>query len=344
MKFNNVVIESFAYSLPENILTSEEIENKLQSTYERLKLPEGRLELMTGIKERRYWEPGTLPSTIATAAANALIAKSEIKKEDIDLFINASVCRDFLEPSTASVVHQNLKLSKSCMLFDLSNACLGVINAIMVAANLIESGNIKNALIVSGENSGPLLKSTINELLNNQDITRKDIKKFIANLTIGSAGTAIMLSSKNSFPNRPEILGGVFRSDSDANHLCRGDGNPDNLFMQTDSEELLKYGISLGIETFDLFLKELKIERPQIDLVLTHQVGVAHEKLSLESFKLETNNTYKTYPVLGNTGSSALPITLMKAFEEDKIKKDNIVAMLGIGSGLVSIMLGVKWK
>lgn len=344
MKLNQVVIESFAYTLPDRILTSYEIEQSLQSTYERLKLPEGRLELMTGIKERRFWEPGTLPSTIATEAANLLFSKSEIKRDEVDLLINASVCRDFLEPSTASVVHQNLNLSKNCMLFDLSNACLGVINAIMIAGNLIESGNIKNALIVSGENSGPLLKSTINELLNNQNINRKDIKKYIANLTIGSAGTAIMLSSKTQFPNRPMVLGGVFRSDSDANHLCRGDGNPDNLFMQTDSEELLKYGISLGIETFDLFLKEFNIERSKIDLVLTHQVGVAHEKLSLESFKLEANKNYKTYPVLGNTGSSALPITLMKAFEDDQIKKDDFVALLGIGSGLVSIMLGVKWK
>lgn len=344
MKFNNVVIESFAYTLPEKILSSEDIEQKLQSTYERLKLPEGRLELMTGIKERRYWEPGTLPSTIATEAANLLFSKSEIKKEEVDLLINASVCRDFLEPSTASVVHQNLKLSKNCMLFDLSNACLGVINAIIIAGNLIESGNIKNALIVSGENAGPLLKSTINELLNNQNITRKDIKKYIANLTIGSAGTAIMLSSKKNFPQRPEVIGGVFRSDSEANHLCRGDGNPDNLFMQTDSEELLKYGISLGVETFDMFLKELAINRENIDLVLTHQVGIAHEKLSLESFKLTTNKNFKTYPTLGNTGSSALPVTLMKAFEDDKIKKEELVALLGIGSGLVSIMLGVKWK
>ncbi len=344
MKFNNVIIESFAYTLPDQILTSTEIENKLQPTYERLKLPEGRLELMTGIAERRLWDPGTLPSSIATEAAEKLLLKSEIKKEEIDLFINASVCRDFLEPSTASVVHQNLKLSKNCMLFDLSNACLGVINAIMIAGNLIESGNIKNALIVSGENSGPLLKSTINELLTNLSISRKDIKKYIANLTIGSAGTAIMLSSKMKFPTRPEVLGGVFRSDSEANHLCRGDGNPDNLFMQTDSEELLKYGINLGIETFDMYLKELSINREDINLVLTHQVGIAHEKLSIESFKVEKNNTYKTYPTLGNTGSSALPITLMKAFEEDKIKKDDLVAMLGIGSGLVSIMLGVKWK
>ena len=172
----------------------------------------------------------------------------------------------------------------------------------------------------------------------------KDIKKYIANLTIGSAATAILLSHKSLHPQSPEIIGGVFRSDSEANHLCRGDGNSDSLMMETDSEELLKYGIRLGQETFEEYKRELQIDELQMDLVLTHQVGIAHEKLSLESLKLNNNKTYKTYPFLGNTGSSALPITMMKAFEEDHIKSGDLVTLLGIGSGLVSIMLGVKWK
>jgi 3-oxoacyl-[acyl-carrier-protein] synthase-3 len=344
MKFKNVVLESFAYHLPEKSLSSVEIETILQETYQRLKLPEGRLELMTGIIERRFWDPGTRPSDLSVMAAKNLLEKSKINKQEIDLIIHASVCRDFLEPATASVVHQKLGLNSHCMMFDLSNACLGVINAIVVASNLIESKIIKNALIVSGENSGPLIQQTLEELKNNKSITRKEIKKYIANLTIGSAATAIMLSSKEDHPHASEILGGVFKSDTDANHLCRGDGNPNHLMMETDSEELLKYGINLGINTFKDFKTELNINNENINLVLTHQVGIAHEKLSIESLNLSKIKTYKTYPTLGNTGSSALPITLMRAFEEDKIKPNDLVALLGIGSGLVSIMIGIKWK
>jgi len=344
MKFNQVVIDSYAYYSPEYMISSSEIEQRLIKTYQRLNLPEGRLELMTGIQTRGYWQVGTPPSRIATKAAENVFNKSNIKKEEIDLLINASVCRDFLEPSTASVVHHNLKLSKNCMLFDLSNACLGFLNAILIASQFIEAGNIKNALIVSGENSGPLLESTIEELLSNQSISRKDIKKYIANLTIGSIGTAMILTKKDQNISKPEIIGGVFKSETDANHLCRGDGNPDKLFMQTDSEELLKYGIELGVQTYGDFLKELEIQNENINLVLTHQVGSAHEKLSLDSFKLNNHKTYRTYPSLGNTGSGALPVTLMKAEEDRVIQKDDLVAMLGIGSGLVSIMLGVKWK
>lgn len=343
MKFKNLVIESFGYDLSPEIISSDAIEDKLAPLYDKLKLPAGRLELMTGIKNRRVWKPGTSPSTLSTNAAFVALKKSKVKKEDIDLLIHASVCRDFLEPATASVVHANLGLSPKTMIFDLSNACLGVMNAIVVAGNMIESGAIKSALIVSGENAGPLLEGTLRELLSNDSINRKTIKKYIANLTIGSAATAFVLTTKDFSPDSPKVLGGASLTDSDANHLCRGDGNTHSLVMETDSEELLKYGIKLGVETWALAKENLSWTNENVDLVLTHQVGTAHEKLSLSSFELTNKNTFRTYPEFGNTGSSALPLTLMMASEAGVIKKGDNVALLGIGSGLSSIMLGVQW-
>ena len=344
MKFKNVVLESYGYDLSDKSVKSSDIEDRLASLYGKLKLPEGRLELMTGISERRMWEPGTKPSDLSTTAAKKCLAKSKIPASEVDLLIHASVCRDFLEPATASVVHANLGLSRHAMIFDLSNACLGVINAIVVAGNMIESGQIKTALIVSGENGGPLLENTVDELLNNPTIDRKNIKKYIANLTIGSAATAIMITHKSLSPDSPEILGGAVETDSSANHLCRGDGNTHSLVMETDSEELLKYGVALGQSTWQKAKAELSWDNSHVDFVLTHQVGTAHEKLSLESLELTKIKTFRTYPFLGNTGSSALPITLMMADEKGLIAKGDNIALLGIGSGLSSIMLGVKWS
>src|SRR5690606_10419051 len=166
-------------------------------TYDRLKLPAGRLELMTGIKERRMWDVGVAPSTLSAKAAQNLFEKNSDYHGEVDLLIHASVCRDFLEPSTASVVHDILKLNPNCTFFDLSNACLGVLNAVVVAANMIEHGSIKRALIVSGENSAPLLEQTIARILNDESINRKNIKKLFANLTIGSGAMAFTLTHKN---------------------------------------------------------------------------------------------------------------------------------------------------
>ena len=169
MRYSEVYLESTGYTLPDQILTSEDIETKLAPLYEKIHCAKGRLEQLTGIKERRIWPLGTLPSTIASAAGKKALANANMDPSEIDLVIHTGVCRDALEPSTAHLVHHNLKLSPHCLAFDLSNACVGFLNAITVASNMIEIGQIKTALIVTGENAGPLYETTIPNLLKNDD-------------------------------------------------------------------------------------------------------------------------------------------------------------------------------
>ncbi|EQC52247.1 3-oxoacyl-ACP synthase III [Bacteriovorax sp. DB6_IX] len=343
MKFNNVVIEDYGLYLPEEKISSQKMEELLAPIYKRLRLPEGRLELMTGIKERGVWPTGTLPSDLSSQAARNLFNKGRVKAEDIDILIHSSVCRNFLEPSTASIVHGNLKLKDECTIFDLSNACLGMVNSWVVAANMIETGQIKRALIVSGENGGPLLEETIKRLNSDESITRKSIKKYFANLTIGSAAVAYVLTHKDLCPEGPKLISGAVMTDSTANELCQGDGDPNSLFMETDSEKLLEHGKILAKKTWDKARESLGWNEEEIDLVIGHQVGKAHKEIVLSKLNLHKRPTYDTFPFLGNTGSAALPVTLALKNDNEGIKKGDKVVLVGIGSGLSSIVLGVQW-
>lgn len=343
MKFQNVVIRATHYIVPPNATTSEQIEIDLQDIYEKLGLPFGRLELMTGIRERRHWPVGTRPSTLATECAQGLFAQNpEVTPETIDLLIHASVCRDFLEPATASVTHHQLGLRSDCEFYDLSNACLGVMNAVTTAAKLIEAGAIKQALIVSAENGGPLYemtKKTLREKFASGELNRKNIKPYIANLTIGSAAVALVVSHRDLAPESDRLLGGALLVDSSAHTLCQGSGDTMNLMMETNSEELLKVGIQLAQKTWQQTIKNLNLSPQDVNWVIGHQVGVAHEKLTLAAMELEHHQTFITYDKLGNTGSAALPITYMKLKQQEITpKKGDKVALLGIGSGLSSLM------
>src|ERR1039458_8695590 len=153
MRFTNVCLESIAVSLPPEVWTSEQIEERLRPLYERLRLPFGRLELMTGIRERRMWPDGTRPSDASAAAGRAVLGASSLQREQIGLFIHAAVSRDMIEPASAAFAHHKIGLPASAQIFDLSNACLGFLNAIVVAAGLIESGQVRAALIAAGEGS-----------------------------------------------------------------------------------------------------------------------------------------------------------------------------------------------
>lgn len=341
MNFNHVRLHSFAYQEPTLFMTSDEIEQKLAAMYQRAKLPEGRLELQTGIKRRGYWPNGTRPSMIASQAAEKIL--SHFPRQKVDMLLHASVCRDFLEPATAAQVHHNLKLSPDCIISDLSNACLGVLSSMLLAGQMIESGAIKSALIVSGENSGPLLTATINHLINDPLMDRKKIKPFMASLTIGSAGVAMLLTHSSLAPEGGRILGGSTLTDSSAVELCQGDGSSQELMMATDSEALLKAGVALSKANWEKAKAVLGWSNQMVDRVIPHQVGSAHRLAFLTELNLGLERDFQTFELFGNTGSAALPMTLMKASEAGFLNKGQRVALLGIGSGLTSTMLGMEW-
>lgn len=342
-EFNNVVIESIAHIFPDEIISSEHIESQLKPLYDRLHLHPGRLELMTGIRERKAWTHSKLPSEASYDAAEKVLQTSSINRYDIDLLIHSSVCRDRLEPATAAYVHNKLKLSKDSQFFDVSNACLGFLNSILIVAGMIESGQIQSALITAGENGKPLLENTVNQLLNNSTISRQEIKSYFANLTIGSGAVAAVLCHKSITKNPVFSLKyASLMSNSTACTLCQGDTSGNALEMQTDSEQLLHTGLDLAYDTWNHFLDISHWTESEISHTICHQVGKRHQTLLCKRLDLDITKNITTFEFLGNTGSVALPITLSYALELHKIQKTQKLALLGIGSGISSIVFGIE--
>ena len=344
MRFQNVVMESLAYALPDEILTSDALEQQMAPLYERLKLPYGRLELMTGIKERRFWPVEFAPSSGGAEAGRTLLQKSRIPSEEIDLLIHTGVCRDRLEPATAAYVHGQLGLGNHVQIMDISNACLGFLNGIVLAGGLIESGQIRSALLVSGENGKPLVEHTL-QALQDPSLTRNSIKPYFANLTIGAGAIAGLICHRSLAPDGHRILGGVVDTDTSHNELCQGNTASAGfgLEMQTDSEALLEAGLEVARRAWSRFKVELDWTESTPRHVITHQVGKAHRNRLFHSLNLDLEKDFSTFDTLGNVGSVSLPITLAKAVEAGRIQKNDTISLLGIGSGLSSMMLGLQW-
>jgi acyl-CoA:acyl-CoA alkyltransferase len=344
MKYKNVAIAGLGYALPPKILSSSAIEDALGPVYQRLGLHPGRLELMTGIKQRRYWPSDIKPSDAAVLAGQDALQKSAVMAGDIDMLIHASVCRDFLEPATASVVHQKLGLRPQCQMFDVSNACLGVATSMDLTAQLIESGSIESALIVAGEIGKPLVDATIEGLVRDENLTRKTIKSSFASLTIGSGAAAVLLTRADARPDAPRLLRTQARVATQHNHLCQGGvGDQAHLTMTTDAEALLVAGIQLAKETWEEFWVGSETSPPNDLKTITHQVGRAHTKMLYDALGLPQAQGFFSYETLGNVGSVSLPITLALAVEKGHVAKGDRVALLGIGSGLSCMMLEAKW-
>ena len=346
-RYQNVCLESIAYTLPEETVSSAQIEDLLASLYRRLRLPEGRLELMSGIAQRRFWPQGTPPGRISAATGEKACAPRR-STANASALVHGSVCRDFLEPATACGVHHELDLPADCAVYDLSNACLGLLNGVVQVANTIELGQIEAGLIVGTESSRDLVESTIRRLNTDDSLSRDQIKPAFASLTIGSGSAAIVLADRRLSRSGNRLLGGVVRAYSQQCHLCEGgheqaaDGDLQTL-MWTDSEALLHAGIAAAREGFAEFLAALAWRPGDIDRAFCHQVGRAHRKMLLDALGLDPAVDFSTFESLGNTGSVALPMTAAMGIERGLVRPGDRVAMLGIGSGINVIALGIQW-
>lgn len=349
MRYQNVCLEAFACTLPDEVVSSDEIEERLRPVYERLHLPAGRLELMTGIRERRFFPRGTRPGDISAQTAQKAIEQSGLPIEAFGSLIHGSVCRDQLEPATACGVHAKTGLPGSCIVLDLSNACLGILNGVLLLANMIELGQIRAGVVVGTEVGRGLVEGTIDTLLNSPDITRKDVKAEFASLTIGSASAAIVVCHSEISRTGNRLIGAHCLADSSHHQLCEGGvqakvHGDDRPRMQTDSEALLHAGVNLASENWSLTRKALNWQNSTVDKAFTHQVGKAHRKLLYDSLGLSPAIDFATVEFLGNTGAAALPVTAAIGLERGHVQQGDHVAMLGIGSGLNSIMMGWEFQ
>lgn len=349
MRYQNVCLEAVAYGLPEEIVTSGELEARLEPLYRRLRLPAGRLELMTGIRERRFWPPATLPGEISVQTAARLLHSTHVAPDQVGALIHGSVCRDYLEPSTACGVHHRLGLASHCLVYDVSNACLGLLNGAVQIANMIELGQIQAGIVVGTESARPLVETTIERLNTDTRLTRDSVKLAVASLTIGSASAALLLVHRDLSRTGNRLLAATGRAFSAGHELCRSgrdEAAADEMrpLMTTDSERLMREGIAAGAATFPDFLAEAGWSRTEIDKTFCHQVGAAHRKLMLGSLGLDVAHDFATFETLGNTGSVALPVTLALGIEQGHLGPRQHAALLGIGSGINCLMLAIDWQ
>ncbi|HEY1849325.1 MAG TPA: 3-oxoacyl-ACP synthase III [Opitutaceae bacterium] len=344
MRFKHACLESLAVSLPQEVWTSASIEERLRPLYERLRLPFGRLELMTGIRERRMWPDGTKPSEASASAGRAALGASSVPRKEIGLFIHAAVSRDMLEPASASFAHHRIGLPATAQVFDVSNACLGFLNSIAIASSMIDAGQIRAALVTAGENGRPLVEETVRTLLSGS-LDRNAIKPYFANLTIGCGAVGAVVCHRDLAGGRARrILGGVCRAATEHSELCQGDTAGDGgLAMQTDSEKMLEAGVALASETWAEFTAETGWTKDSIDRAICHQVGSAHRRRLFETLKIDPAKDFSTFETLGNMGSVSLPATLSAAADSGAIREGDRVALLGIGSGLNCMMLALEW-
>jgi acyl-CoA:acyl-CoA alkyltransferase len=269
----------------------------------------------------------------AMAGAKAL-AEAGIIPAQVGIMINTSVSREYLEPSTAVTVHHQLGLPTSCLNFDLTNACLGFVNAIQLAGNMIDSGQADYAVLVDAEGSRYTQEVTLARL-EGEDATATDLRSQFATLTLGSGAAAMVLGRADRHPEGHRVVGGVSRAGTEHHDLCVGDLDR----MRTDTKRLFEAGLALALETW----KDAKAEFDWqgIDWFVAHQTSVVHIRAMAAALGVDPSRFPLTLPTYGNMGPAAVPFTLAR--HADDLRSQDRILLLGIGSGLNTSYAEIIW-
>lgn len=368
MRYSKVFLDSIAYELPANVVTSAWLEERVAPVYESLRIPGGQLEAWTGIRERRWWDPGFRLSEGAIRAGRKALAKSAVSPEELGAVVYCAVGRENFEPATACAVADGLGIGPDAAVYDISNACLGVLNGILDLANRIELGQMRAGMVVSCESAREINEVMIERMLANPSM--EFFKASLATLTGGSGSVAVIVTDGSFGEKRRALAGGVYRTAPEHHGLCRwGMASPESpllesggrrivatnpetallsrgrvqQMMETDAVAVLQNGVALGKRTWEALLSELSWSADRVDRLVCHQVGQSNRDKILESIAMPVEKDFLTYEFLGNIGTVSLPLTAALAEERGFLKPGHRVAWLGIGSGLNCLMLGLEW-
>jgi 3-oxoacyl-[acyl-carrier-protein] synthase-3 len=337
-RYDHVVVSAVAHlDAPERV-TSAELEDQLAGTMARIGLPAGTLEALSGIEERRFWEVGATPSAVASAAAAKLLAQVDVDPSEIGVLVNTSVDRDYVEPSTACIVHANLGLAPEAQNFDVGNACLGFLNGMALVAGMIERGDVDHGLVVDGEGSRFVTEATIARLAD-PGCDRQTFRESFATLTLGSGAAAMLLSRAEVADGGHPFRGFISRAATQHHGLCRGQVDD----MRTDTRRLLAAGIVLAREAYKEAVDAFDLSNEAVALYVMHQVSKVHARQVVETLGLEPDKVPLLYPRFGNIGPAGMVITLSKAVEAGGLAPGDRVALMGVGSGLNAAMADVCW-
>ncbi|MGB0619258.1 MAG: 3-oxoacyl-ACP synthase III [Myxococcota bacterium] len=338
MNFENLSILSVRHVDAPHVVTSAEIQTELGETMNRLGLPPNLLEGVAGIHERRFWDEDTKPSDAATMAAVAALDDAELDRGRLGVLINTSVCNDFIEPSTACLVHGNLKLPDTCMNFDVGNACLAFFNGMEIVGNMIERGQVDYGMVVDGESSRFLTESTI-ERLKRPETDAATFRREFASLTTGSGSVAMILCRSDLAPGGHRFRGTYTRAATEYNRLCLGQVDRG----VTDTKGLLMAGVELSKQTWAGAQDHLGFDESEVDEYVLHQVSQRHAEQLAENLGIDLEKALLIVGQFGNIGPASVPIVLSKAVDLGRVQKDDRIVLAGIGSGLNCTVGEVIW-
>jgi len=322
--------ESIGAFLPEHRVTSSEL---MASTRHATNID---LERLTGIRERRVCSTGEDSLVLAIGAARDCLSRSRYAATDLDMIINASITKHDgssqhrIEPPFSVSIREALGADHATV-FDLSNACAGMLTGVFLLDELIRRGNIRRGMVVSGEHISGLGTNAAKTI-------RSILSLELASLTLGDAGAAVIVDQAPR--NRPGILLAGFTTIAEHSRLCVGvpASHEPGARMFTRARAIHEVALEDGPPLIDELLRHHGLHLRDIDWLIPHQTSVRAIRAGERALRTKLGEGPKhvvvTVDEYGNTASTTLFLALRRCLDEKRFRRGEKIMLLSVASGL----------
>ena len=323
-----VAITSLGLYVPDRVVTNAELEKRVNTSDEWIRT-------RTGICERRYVEPGTPTSELATRAARECLERRGIRADELDLIVVGTVTPDMIFPATACIIQDKLKATKAWG-FDVSAACSGFMYALATGAQFVLAGTHRKVLVVGAD--------VMTSILDWTDRTTC--------VLFGDGAGAVLLEPSPDdtgildFANEVEGSGGcyLYMPGGGSLHPPTHETVDKKMhFIRQEGQHVFKYAVRKFADSSAAILERNGIPFADLDLLVPHQANVRIINAARDRLGLPDEKVVKNIARYGNTTAATIPLALGTALDEGRLKRGHLVLMAAVGAGFTVGTALVRW-
>jgi 3-oxoacyl-[acyl-carrier-protein] synthase-3 len=313
--------------VPEKILTNADLEKMVDTNDEWI-------VQRTGIRERRVAAENEACSTLAIKAADQALEVAGLKATDLDLIIVSTSSPDYLVPIVSSTIQY--KMGATCPAFTLVTGCTGFVYGLATAHQFIATGTYNHILVIGVE----LISRFLDWTDRNTCVLFGDGAGAVV-LSPSSTPTGIKAFDLGSDGEKglELILPGI-GSASKIDHATLDRGEH---YLRMNGREVFKFATRVLPKTTMQVLENAGMTLDDIDLLIPHQANARIIDLSIRRLGIPSEKVYVNVHKYGNTSAASIPLALVEALEEGKVKEGDHLCLVSFGAGLTWASAIVQW-
>lgn len=322
-------ITGVAGYVPPRVVTNAELEKRVDTNDEWIRT-------RTGIRERHFADPGVAASHLGTEAARKLLAHKNLDPEEIELIVVASVTPDMFFPATACLIQDRLG-AKNAWGFDLSAACSGFAYALTVGAQFVGAGTHKKVLVIGSD----VMTSVL------------DFTDRATCVLFGDGAGAVLLEPAASdsegildFSHDVDGSGGccLYMPGGGSLHPATHETVEKRMhYVHQEGQQVFKYAVRRLCDLSAQLLERNGFTSDDLTLVVPHQANLRIIRATQQRLGVEDSKVMVNIDRYGNTTAGTIPLGLMDALSEKRLKKGDLVLLVAVGAGYTSGSVLLRW-